>query len=251
MSRKILYHIPNRIWKRIYEYLKKQPKIHTKDEAATRRFVEAIYYLLCNSTKIRALPEYYGNCHTIHQRYMRWARLGIWNGWFKSLQCNDTRYIMIDGTITRAHRCAAGYKKGQNEGLGRSCGGFSSKIHILCDARGSPMEFLVTAGNRHDVTQAIPLIEGYKGITVLADKGYDSQHFVNFIERYDGTAVIPSRSNSIKPRSIDKELYKERHLIECLIGKLKEFRRVFSRFDKTIISYISYIHFAAAIILQR
>jgi transposase len=182
---------------------------------------------------------------------MRWVRLDIWENLFKLLQRSDTKHIMIDGTIARAHRCSAGYKKGQNEGLGRSCGGFSTKIHVVCNAYGNPVKFIVTAGNQHDVTQAINLVGDFKGKIVLADKGYDSQEVVDFIEGNDGVAVIPSRSNSKNPRKIDKELYKERHMIECLIGKIKEFRRVFARFDKTIISYMSYIHFAAAIVWLR
>jgi transposase len=247
------YRIPEKAWQTIYEILKKQPKIHVSNEYLTRRFVEAIYYLLENGCKIRCLPECYGNCYTIHQRYMRWVRLGIWENLFKLLQHGDTKYIMIDGTITRAHRCSAGYKKGGNkeEGLGRSCGGFSTKIHVLCDALGNPVKFIVTAGNQHDVTQALNLVEDFKGKTVLADKGYDSQEVVKFIEGNDGVAVIPSRSNSTKPRDIDRELYKERHMIECLIGKIKEFRRAFARFDKTIISYMAYIHFASALVLLR
>jgi hypothetical protein len=62
---------------------------------------------------------------------------------------------------------------------------------------------------------------------------------VRSIERNDGVAVIPSRTNRRNPRDIDRELYKERHMVECLIGKIKEFRRVFARFDKTIISYMA------------
>jgi transposase len=144
-----------------------------------------------------------------------------------------------------------GYKKGHNEGLGRSCGGFSTKIHTLCDGRGNPKKFIITAGNQNDVTQAVNLIAGFKGVIVLADKGYDSKKLVDFIEANRGTAVIPSRINSKTPRVIDMERYKMRLLIECFFGKIKEFRRVFSRFDKTVISYISYVHFATSLILLR
>jgi transposase len=145
--------------------------MHVKDEESTRRFVEAVNYSSENGCKIRCFPKCYGNCFTIHQRYIRWARLGVWKRLFKNLQKNDVNYIMIDGTINRAHRCSAGYKNGQNEGLGRSCGGFSTKIHVLCDARGSPAKFIVTAGNQHDVTQSNNLIVDFKGTTVLAEGG--------------------------------------------------------------------------------
>jgi transposase len=223
------------------------------DEEETRLFIEAIYYLDNNGCKIRSLPEEYGNCHVIHQRYMRWCRKGIWEGLFKHLQDPDMQEVMIDGSIVRAHRCAAGYKKNSAEEqcLGRSCGGFSTKINLLGDALGNAIKFVLCPGNKHDITQAEELTEDISNTKLLADKAYDSQEFRDYLEEKNCEAVIPSRSNSKNPRVIDKDLYKERRLVECFFGKLKEFRRVFSRFDKTAISYISYVHFAASIILLR
>jgi transposase len=139
-------------------------------------------------------------------------------------------------------------KKSQLEqGLGRSCGGFSTKIHAVCDALGNPLRFIVTAGQVHDSTQAIELIKGLHASAVLADKGYDAQDIVQAIELSGATAIIPSRSNAIQPRWIDMELYKERHKIECSFGFLKHYRRLFSRFDKLKSRFTAFLHFAAAL----
>jgi len=91
------------------------------------------------------------------------------------------------------------------------------------------------------------LFPGY----VIADKGYDADHFVLLVRQANAEAVIPSKVNRKIQRAIDTELYKERHLIECCIGKLKHFRRVFSRFDKLAKNYLSFVQFASTIIWLR
>ena len=86
---------------------------------------------------------------------------------------------------------------------------------------------------------------------MLADKGYDANDFIEKITVENSQVVIPSKSNRKVQRTIDTHLYKERHLIENQIGKLKHFRRVFSRFDKLAKNYLSFIYFASTIIWLR
>jgi len=91
------------------------------------------------------------------------------------------------------------------------------------------------------------LFPGY----VIADKGYDSNKFVMVLQKRNLQVVIPSKVNRKIQRVIDTHLYKERHLIECCIGKLKHFRRVFSRFDKLAKNYLSFVQFASTIVWLR
>jgi transposase len=142
-------------------------------------------------------------------------------------------------------------KKHGAQSLGRSRGGFSTKIHLTCDALGNALRFILTAGERADITQAENLIENFAAEFVLADKGYDANNFISRIEARNSTVVIPSKANRKIQRSIDRHLYKERHLIENQIGKLKHFRRVFSRFDKLAKNYLSFVQFASTIIWLR
>ncbi|WP_340123683.1 transposase [Methylobacter svalbardensis] len=86
---------------------------------------------------------------------------------------------------------------------------------------------------------------------LLGDKGYDSDAFVQSIQEKGMQAVIPLRSNRIAPRDCDGFVYKERHLIECFFGKIKHYRRVFSRFEKLARNYMGFIRFVSALIWLR
>ena len=147
-------------------------------------------------------------------------------------------------------RCGRAKKHGA-QSLGRSRGGFSTKIHLATDALGNALRFILTGGERHDITQAEPLIENLSADCVIADKGYDAQAFVLKLKARNSEAVIPSRINRQEQREIDTHLYKERHLIENQIGKLKHFRRVFSRFDKLAKNYLSFIYLASSVVWLR
>lgn len=142
-------------------------------------------------------------------------------------------------------------KKHGHQSLGRSRGGHSTKIHLATDALGNAIRFILTGGERNDITQAEQLIENLFPDYVIADKGYDADKFVLLLKKRNSEAVIPSRVNRLIQREIDTELYKERHLIECCIGKLKHFRRVFSRFDKLAKNYLSFVQFASVIVWLR
>ena len=119
------------------------------------------------------------------------------------------------------------------------------------DALGNPLRFLLTGGQEHDITQAHKLTAGYDGEYVIADKGYDSQGFRQSILERGMTPVIPPRSNRKEPQEYDAHLYRERHLVECFINKIKQYRRIFSRFEKLDTRYLGFLHFARALIWLR
>ena len=134
---------------------------------------------------------------------------------------------MIDATIIRAHPTRRGGKRGQQtQALGRCRGGFPTNLHAVCDALGNPLRFIVTVGERHDSTQAQALREGFRTHAVLADKGYDADELVKWIQQTGALVVIPPRSNRTVRRDYDKALYKERNRVERMFGYLKHFRRV-------------------------
>ena len=116
---------------------------------------------------------------------------------------------------------------------------------------GNALRFILTGGERNDITQAEALTIGLAAEHVIADKGYDAEAFVLHLEGRNIEAVIPSRATNKVQREIDTHLYKERHLVENQIGKLKHFRRVFSRFDKLAKNYLSFIYFASSIVWLR
>jgi transposase len=92
----------------------------------------------------------------------------------------------------------------------------------------------LTAGQRHDITQAQYLLEGFDFERLIADRGYSAAHFIEYLLDRGIEAVIPPHQRAKVLREYDQWLYRERHLVECFIGKIKHFRRIFSRFDKPI-----------------
>jgi transposase len=110
---------------------------------------------------------------------------------------------------------------------------------------------ILTGGNRNDVTQALELLKGWETERVIADKGYDAQSVLDGIALMGAEAVIPPKRNRKEQREIDREFYKERHLVECFFGKLKQFRRVFSRFDQLGRNYLAFVEFASVLIWLR
>jgi len=116
---------------------------------------------------------------------------------------------------------------------------------------GNPLRFRLTGAEVQDISQAAALIDGYHPDFVLADKGYDADHFVECIENQGAIPVVPPRSNRKEQRHYDKHLYRERHLVECFVNKIKHYRRVFSRFDKLASRYLSFVHFAAVLFWTR
>lgn len=142
-------------------------------------------------------------------------------------------------------------KKNGEQALGRSRGGFSCKIHITVDALGNPLRFTLSAGQRHDITQAYDLLAGFAFERLIADRGYAAEHFITYLQDCGIEAVIPTHQRAAILREYDTWLYRERHLIECFINKIKHFRRIFSRFDKLDRSFLGFLHFVGTLIWLR
>ena len=138
-----------------------------------------------------------------------------------------------------------------SQALGRSRGGFSTKVHVGVDGLGNPLRFRLTGGQEQDVTQAEELIDGLDSEYVIADRAYDTKQFLESIIRSGAVPIIPARSKRKAPHRYDEYLYRERHLVECFIGKIEHFRRIFSRFDKLANRYLGFLHFAGALIWLR
>jgi transposase len=139
----------------------------------------------------------------------------------------------------------------ENQALGRSRGGFSTKIHACVDALGNPLRFLLTGGQHHDITQAEGLLADFEIERVIADRSYDAEEFLRFIAAKEAEAVIPPRKNRKEPRESDHHLYKEQHLIECFFKKIKHYRRLFSRFEKLDQRLLGFPSFAGTLIWLR
>jgi transposase len=124
-------------------------------------------------------------------------------------------------------------------------------IEAIVKSFGNPLDFVLTAGQRHDVKQAPALLAGRRCEYVIADKGYDADRLLDLIDAMGAIPVIPACQNRTEPRFYDAHLYKERHLVECFINKIKWYRRLFSRFDKLAKHFLGFLSFVASLIWLR
>ena len=140
-------------------------------------------------------------------------------------------------------------KAGKDQAIGRSRGGLSSKIHTLADALGNPLGFHLTGGEAHDLVGADHLLPDMQPETLIADKAFDADaRVIKPLAAAGKTVVIPPRANRRAGRAFDRELYKARHLIENFFARLKPFRAIATRYDKTARNFLAAVHLAASVI---
>ncbi len=144
----------------------------------------------------------------------------------------------------------SGRKKGEHkQAIGRSRGGRNTKIHALADAKGRLIAILLTGGEAHDCPLAERLIRRVKPPKhMLGDKAYDSAELREELDERGTKPVIPNRSNRKQPFSFNKRLYKLRWRIESAFGRLKDFRRIATRYDKLARNYLASVCLAAALV---
>ena len=124
----------------------------------------------------------------------------------------------------------------------------TTKLHVAVDSLGNPVRVILTAGQLSDIGQAGALIKDQPAEFIVADKGYDSDAFVETIRAQGSQAVIPPRSNRLNPRAFDRHIYKDRNLIERFFCRIKQFRRIATRYDKLAKSFLSFVHLACAFV---
>lgn len=124
---------------------------------------------------------------------------------------------------------------------------------MVVDALGNPLRLYLTPGNINDCTVAIEVLSGVtlSGSVVLGDKAYGTFKIREYIEAQGATYCIPPKSNAADPWECDFHHYKERHVVECFFNKLKQFRRVATRYDKLSRNFLSFALLASAMILLK
>ncbi|MEU1854428.1 IS5 family transposase [Streptomyces sp. NPDC019990] len=236
----------------------------------------------------RDLPERYGPWQTVYTRFRRYALDGVFTRALRQIEAHSDAagdidwLVQIDSTIVRAHQHAAATgRKGGSRGdepddhaLGRSRGGLTTKVHLACDGKGRPLAILVTPGQRHDSVCARPLLERIRvprtgpgrprcrPDQVIADKAYSSRGFRAYLRKRGIAHTIPEKTDQRRhrlrrgghggrPPGFDRETYRRRNTIERCFNRLKGFRGVATRYEKTATSYEAAVTLASILLWAR
>jgi transposase len=240
-----------------------------------RTVINGILWILRTGAPWRDLPERYGYWNTVYSRFKRWRKDGTWTCLFSTLlderddqDALDHDLWCIDGTIARAARCAGGarrrnrcrprldeglpteFEEPQDHALGYSRGGFSTKVHILCDSHGTVLGIHVTAGHRRESKAFEPTMQRVylrrrRGRRrwprrLAGDKGYSYPRIWRWLQRRRIERVIPTRKDQARDENFNKDEYRKRNIIERVVGWSKECRRLLSRFEKLGVNYLAF-----------
>jgi len=240
-----------------------------------RPIISGIFWRLHAGAAWPDIPERYGKWKTVYDRYTTWRRNGIWDRILKALQTKldaqgqiDWEQWSLDSTIVRAHRAAAGAEnqgpdgasEPSNHALGRSVGGFSTKIHLLSDSNGVPLDATLTPGQTHESTQAEAVLEQVaierasgrvrrRPRRLAADRAYDVQRIRHWLRQRGISPVIPPKRRNGKrkrgrPVTYNPDHYRRRSTIEQCVGWLKECRAVATRYEKLALNYLGLVKLA-------
>lgn len=163
----------------------------------------------------------------------------------------DREYLLIDSTAMRVHAHGSGPRGGQlAQAMARSRASLSTKIHMAADALGYPMGFILTGANVPDFDQCPPLLRAHlqRGTHVIMDKGYDSDAIRAYVNQQGGIAVIAVNRSRAKKPAFDEHLYRERHRIENLFARLKNNRRIATRYEKLHLTFAAMVTLACILV---
>lgn len=183
-------------WEKLNQILKESGRVYNKYEH--RDTLEGILYRIRTGVQWRDLPSDFGIWNTVYRRFNLCSKKGILKKLFQSLAAeSDSQWLFIDGSIVKAHQDSTGATSDDDEAIGKSRGGNSTKIHLAVDSGGLPVYFEISGGQVNDIVHAKNLISASpKAEYVIADKGYSSDKLREFIEDGDSKSHIPRRVNS-------------------------------------------------------
>ena len=240
-----------------YEWTAIKPMLPNKPRGVRRvndrRVLNGIFWVLRSGAPWRDLPENYGPYTTCYNRFVRWRQAGIWDQIMEALStAHDGAVQMIDTSVVRVHQHGACIAGNREQHMGRSRGGLTSKIHAVVDANGLPVQLGLTPGEAHDNRLCPELLTGLQPQSMLlADRGYDADWIRALVNQQGAWANIPPKRNRKEPMCFSPYLYRARNLVERFFNKIKQCRRIATRYDKLAANYLAFIKLAAIRIWLR
>ncbi|THD71186.1 IS5 family transposase [Thalassobius vesicularis] len=233
------------------------PKSHGKPRVDDRRVLSGIIFINRNGLRWCDAPKEYGPPKTLYNRWKRWSEMGVFARIFEGLaaEAAEPTTIMIDATYLKAHRTASSLrakKGGFGRLIGRTKGGMNTKLHAVTDTKGRPIRFFMSAGQVSDYIGAGALLSSLPKVDwLLGERGYDAGWFREALKDRGIRACIPGRKQRKKTVKYDKRRYKRRNRIEIMFGRLKDWWRVATRYDRCPKVFLSAIALTAAVICWR
>ena len=212
--------------------------------------MRGILIVLSQGCKWRAIDGPEASWNSIYQYYLRWARQGVFELLFAQIELPLAgSRLFLDSTHVKVHRCACNPAGGQEaQAMGRTKGGMNTKIHAVVDEATHPVRLFLSPGNDADVTHAPNLVGELRAAMLVADKGYDSDAFRQGLRQCGIQPCIPPRSNRKHPQTYSKASYRKRHVVENFFERIKNFRRVATRYDKLAQTYLGFVCLASTIV---
>ncbi|MGB2931507.1 MAG: IS5 family transposase [Methyloceanibacter sp.] len=238
------YALTDREWNIIQPILPSKPRgIPRVDD---RRVINGILWVLRSGAPWRDLPDRYGPYTTCYNRFVRWRRARVWDRIMDRLSAgHDASVQMIDTSVVRVHQHGACIANSGAQHIGRSRGGLTSKIHVVVDANGLPVQLGLTGGQVHDNRLCSVLLRQLpRRARLLADRGYDADWIRAFVTERGAWANIPPKRNRKDPICFSPYLYRDRNLVERFFNKVKQCRRVATRYDKLAANYLAFVKLA-------
>ena len=235
-----------------YEWTVIKPMLPNKPRGVPRvddrRVLNGIFWVLRSGAPWRDLPESYGPHTTCYNRFVRWRRAGVWDRIMDALAAaHDAAVQMIDTSVVRVHQHGACIAGNSEQHMGRSRGGLTSKVHAVVDANGLPVRLGLTPGEAHDNRLCSVLLAGLRPRTmVLADRGYDADWIRAVRQPARCVGKHPAEDEIARsPICFSPYLYRARNLVERFFNKIKQCRRIATRYDKLAANYLAFIKLAS------
>ncbi|MCZ2406751.1 MAG: IS5 family transposase [Burkholderiales bacterium] len=230
------------------------PKQRGNVSLSNLQVVNAILYVAEHGCKWRGLPKRFGNWHTIYTRMNRWTKAGVLDRMFEELQRAQVVRIKIeavslDSTSIKVHPDGTGaFKKNGPQAIGKSRGGWNTKIHMVAADARTAVTFCLSPGQAHDAPEGRRLLNSLgptsRPVHLLMDRAYEGNETRQLALDLGFIPVVPPMKTRIEPWEYDREMYKRRNEVERLFRRLKGYRRIFSRFEKLDLMFLGFISFA-------
>jgi transposase len=234
-----------------------------------RTTLDGILWILHTGAQWRELPGRYGEWKSVYGRFNRWSKHGLLDRILRRLHTRldrlrrlDFDLWCVDGSSIRASRSAAGARRrcsdgqGEDQALGRSRGGFGTKLHLIVDGHGIPLAASISPGQAHESKHLEPVLEAVRiqrsgrgrprcrPEALAGDKGYSYPRVRRYLRRRGIKPVIPTRKDRRRNPQFDKPSYRRRNVVERCINWLKENRRIGTRYEKLAVTFLGMIKLA-------